>query len=71
MIYASAVQPQIPNSNEATGHGDSQTYSRAGGANNLWVQSGSLWNLTLAAYNVRTLASAGNKVVLLEVKDIK
>ena len=58
--------PPVPSSSGAPDHGGGQTCFGAGGAKNLWVQTGRLWNLNLGTYNIRTLSSEADLAVLFE-----
>ena len=71
MITTTTSCPPVLSSDD-DGHAGGQTCSRAGSAKNLWVRTVRPWNFDLATYNVRTLVSEGNIVLLIvELEDVK
>ena len=58
--------PPVPISDGATGHGSSQSCSRAGVVKNLWVWTCHLWNFDLDTNNVRTLTNESTLVMILK-----
>ena len=57
MIDTDKSRPSVPSSSEALDQGSGKDSNGAEGAKNLWVWTGSHWNLKLCPYNARSLST--------------